>query len=36
MQGKKENVGTFFRKGVSLREYIGGKEKLIHLMGKKK
>lgn len=33
---KNENMGTFFRKGVSLREYMGGKEKLTSLKGKKK
>lgn len=33
---KNENMGTFFRKGVGLREYIEGKEKLTSLKGKKK
>ena len=36
MQGKKENVGTFFRKDVSLAEYMGGKGKLINFEHKKK
>lgn len=36
MQGKKENMGAFFRKDVSLRGYMGEKEELICLKGKKK